>query len=324
MPTRTASTAGVPQIVTRSSWEADEKITRAKPLYAPTLKFAVVHHTAGTNTYSRAESAAIVRGIEIYHVKANGWNDIGYNFLVDRFGTVYEGRAGGITRNVIGAHAMGFNTGSVGVALMGNYQRTTPSTAEQSALVHLLAWRLDLAHVDPLSKVVVTSAGNPKYRAGKVVTLTRSRATATRTRPNARASAPTTCSPTSRRASRRPGCRSSTPSPRPAHSAGRSASRGGSPRRSPWTVTVSTAAGKVVATGRGRSALVDWTWSSGKAGKGPFRWRMDAGPSVLPARGHVRRHAAPTPAPRRRHPRHSRPHRRRPCRRLRSRRRSCR
>ena len=66
-----------------------------------------MHHTAGTNTYTPAQAAAIVRGIEVYHVKGNGWNDIGYNFLVDRFGTVYEGRGGGIDRNVIGAHAAG-------------------------------------------------------------------------------------------------------------------------------------------------------------------------------------------------------------------------
>ena len=91
------------------------------PSYAPAIRFAVVHHTAGTNDYSPAQAAAILRGIELYHVKSNGWNDIGYNFLVDRYGTVYEGRAGGVDRNVIGAHALGFNTGSVGVAVMGTF-----------------------------------------------------------------------------------------------------------------------------------------------------------------------------------------------------------
>ena len=69
---------------------------RAKPALRARLRLAVVHHTAGTNTYTPAQAAAIVRGIEVYHVQGNGWNDIGYNFLVDRFGTVYEGRGGGI------------------------------------------------------------------------------------------------------------------------------------------------------------------------------------------------------------------------------------
>ena len=93
-----------------------------------------------------------MRGIEIYHVKANGWNDIGYNFLVDRYGTVYEGRGGGVTRNVIGAHSLGFNSGTVGVSLIGNFQSAAPPAASVSSLVRLLAWRLDVAHVDPLSQ----------------------------------------------------------------------------------------------------------------------------------------------------------------------------
>ena len=115
--------AGSPQIVSRTSWKADEEIRRAPPRYAGAVYFAVVHHTAGSNTYSRAASPAIVRAIELYHVRGNGWNDIGYNFLVDRYGQVFEGRAGGIDRNVIGAHAEGFNTGSVGVAVIGQLLR---------------------------------------------------------------------------------------------------------------------------------------------------------------------------------------------------------
>ena len=117
------------------------------------MRFAVVHHSAGSNAYTRAQSAAVVRAIQLYHVRGNGWDDIGYNFLVDRYGQVFEGRFGGIERNVIGAHAQGFNTGSVGVALLGNYNSATLSTAARSALVRLLAWRLDVAHVDPLEAV---------------------------------------------------------------------------------------------------------------------------------------------------------------------------
>ena len=155
----------------RSGWHANEEIVRAAPRFAPAVRLAVVHHTAGTNSYTRAQAAAIVRGIEVYHVQGNGWNDIGYNFLVDRFGTVYEGRGGGITKNVIGAHAEGFNSGTVGVALIGNFMTAKPPQAMQDALVKLLAWRLDVAHVDPLSRVVYTSGGNAKFKAGKVVTL---------------------------------------------------------------------------------------------------------------------------------------------------------
>ena len=84
-------------------------------------------------------------------MKGNGWNDIGYNFLVDRFGQVYEGRYGGIERNVIGAHAQGFNTGSVGVSVLGEYSSLAVSAQARDALERLLAWRLDLAHVDPAS-----------------------------------------------------------------------------------------------------------------------------------------------------------------------------
>ena len=83
-------------------------------------------------------------------MQGNGWNDIGYNFLVDRFGTVYEGRYGGVDKNVVGAHALGFNRGSVGVAVVGTYTDAAPPQAAMDALTRLLAWRLDLAHVDPL------------------------------------------------------------------------------------------------------------------------------------------------------------------------------
>jgi len=170
-PVRKVSATGTPAIVPRAGWGADEEIVRAKPSLAPADRLAIVHHTAGTNSYTPAQAAAIVRGIEIYHVEGNGWNDIGYNFLVDRFGTVYEGRGGGIDKNVIGAHSEGFNTGTFGVALIGNYSHATPPKAQQDALVNLLAWRLDVAHVDPLSKVVYISGGNAKFKSGKSVTL---------------------------------------------------------------------------------------------------------------------------------------------------------
>ena len=136
-PVRDAARASQPTIIRRAQWNADEAIVRARPYYASAVHFAVVHHTAGTNSYSASESAAIVRGIERYHVLGNGWNDIGYNFLVDKYGQVFEGRAGGITRNVVGAHAEGFNTGSTGVAVLGNYDSQRLSAAARAALVKI-------------------------------------------------------------------------------------------------------------------------------------------------------------------------------------------
>ena len=112
-----------------------------------------------------------MRGIEVYHVKSNGWNDIGYNFLVDRYGTVYEGRYGGIDRNVIGAYARGFNTGSIGVAVIGTFSTAAIPAAAETSLEKLLAWRLDLAHVDPVSTLTFVSGGSERYRAGVPVVL---------------------------------------------------------------------------------------------------------------------------------------------------------
>ena len=293
-PLRHTSAAGQPAVVPRADWEADEKIVRAKPLVAPVLKLAVVHHTAGTNDYTPAQSAAIVRGIEEYHVRGNGWDDIGYNFLVDRFGNVYEGRAGGMERNVIGAHAQGFNTGTVGVALIGNYAVATPPKAQQDALVKLLAWRLDVAHVDPLSTVVYTSGGNAKFRAGKLVTL--------RAISGHRDTGPSEC----------PGDGTYRLLPAIAR---RVAATGlpklygptvagaiGGPvvftsRLSsslPWTVTVVDSSGRTVASGKGTGSLVEWTWGAQKAGKGLFTWTI-AAPGARPVVGTLGSGTAPPP-----------------------------
>src|SRR5687768_4996236 len=148
VPARTLSIAGSPAVIPRAGWRADEEIRRAGPAYSQSLRFAVVHHTAGANAYTAAQSAAIVKAIQVYHVKGNGWNDLGYNFIVDKYGQVFEGRYGGVERNVIGAHAEGFNTGSVGVALLGTYGNAQPTAKALDAIAALLAWRLDVAHVD--------------------------------------------------------------------------------------------------------------------------------------------------------------------------------
>ncbi len=168
---RQLATASAPAVVSRAGWGADESIVRAPPSYAPRLELAIVHHTAGANDYGPDESAAIIRAIQAYHVKANGWNDIGYNLLVDRYGQVFEGRAGGIDRNVVGAHAAGFNAVSTGVAVLGSYGDEDVTEQAEAALASVLAWRLDVAHVDPSSTPIVSSGGNGRFPRGTPVQL---------------------------------------------------------------------------------------------------------------------------------------------------------
>jgi hypothetical protein len=171
-PTPRASAIAAPTrpgIVSRSQWGADESIRTCCPRYAPTVDYAVVHHTVSSNSYSSDESSKVVRSIYEYHVKTNGWGDIGYHFLIDRFGRVFEGRAGGIREPVIGSHAEGFNTRSTGVALIGSFQSQAPSSAAMTTLRNLLAWKLDVHHVDPRSAMTVVSGGSRKHAAGTSV-----------------------------------------------------------------------------------------------------------------------------------------------------------
>jgi hypothetical protein len=147
-----AATAGRPALVTRAQWGADETRVKQAPSYAATVQFGVVHHTAGSNTYTREQAPAIVNGIYHYHTApkphGNGWNDIGYNALVDRFGTIYEGRAGGLERAVVGAHAANYNTGSFGVSVLGNFDvEDIPAVAVES-VARITAWKYAIHRVD--------------------------------------------------------------------------------------------------------------------------------------------------------------------------------
>jgi hypothetical protein len=296
VPLRRSAAPSRPSIVMRSAWGADETIVRGRPAYAPELRFAVVHHTAGSSGYSRSEAAAIVRGIQLYHVQANGWNDIGYNFLVDRFGTVYEGRAGGIDANVVGAHAQGFNTGSVGVAVLGTYGSTAPSAAAESAVSRLLAWRLDRAHVDPQSMLTVTSGGSPKHPAGMPVLL--------RAVSGHRDVGATECPGNAlfSRLGQLAVTVAAEGAPKlfePVVDASDPAAVSFRARLSSsldWRVTVVDAGGRTVAEGSGAGDRVDWSWDSTAAAPGTYRWTMEAGDasgSATPASGEVTAGAAP-------------------------------
>ncbi len=172
-PAATADAAvSQPAIISRAQWGADESL-RGSITYTSTVKVGVVHHTASTNSYGSGDAAAQVRAIYAYHTRTLGWSDVGYNFLVDKFGRVYEGRAGGVHRPVMGAHSGGFNKDTFGVSALGTYSSTTPPAAMVSSISRVIAWKLALHDVDPSGTSRLTSAGGgtARWPAGTEVTL---------------------------------------------------------------------------------------------------------------------------------------------------------
>ena len=228
-------------------------------------------------------------------MKARGWDDIGYNFLVDRFGRVYEGRYGGMTRAVIGAHALGFNRGSVGIAVIGNFMTAKPTSAAIQSLEKLIAWRLDLAHVDPVSTLTYVSGGSERIRAGVKVKL--------RAVSGHRDTGATSC----------PGTYLYSQLNRIAQVAqqiglpklyspvvrgkigGPVVFTGRLSSALPWTITVNGPDGRVAARGSGVGPAVAWTWNSAGFAPGRYTWTMAAGSTVLSARGVVGGTSLPPP-----------------------------
>ena len=139
----------MPRIISREEWGADPSLGDAcwAPKFGRSIKMVFIHHTAGSNTYRESDSAAIVRSIYAYHTSARGWCDIGYNFLVDKYGNVFEGRRGGERRPVRGAHSGDYNVNTAGISLMGNFENAAPTAAMKNSLVRLVAWRLATSYV---------------------------------------------------------------------------------------------------------------------------------------------------------------------------------
>lgn len=174
-----------PSVLPRSSytskgWKSSNPGCAGGPATASGgIKFAVVHHTVNSNTYAASDVPAMLASIYEYHTGTNGWCDTGYNFIVDRFGRTWEGRSGGITKAIVGGHAQGFNTGSVGVSLLGQFEpgasptAATPSAAMVTAASKLIGWKLGMYGIDPTGTVSVTSGGSNKWPAGTVVKLNR-------------------------------------------------------------------------------------------------------------------------------------------------------
>ncbi|GIF09985.1 N-acetylmuramoyl-L-alanine amidase [Actinoplanes teichomyceticus] len=163
----------VPRMLTRSAWGADERIVTGPPGYTGATEVFFVHHTATGNDYSCRSSASIVRGIQAYQVRSKGWNDVGYNFLVDRCGTIFEGRRGGVDRNVLGAHTLGFNTNASSVAVIGDYRSAPVPAAARLSVAQLAAYKLGGAGRAPAGRVVLASGGGPRFAAGRRVLLNR-------------------------------------------------------------------------------------------------------------------------------------------------------
>jgi uncharacterized protein with LGFP repeats len=160
-----------PKIHARRAWGANESWRDGGPYYNKTLRQAHIHHTASSNRYTKEDVPAIIRGLYYYHTKQLGWSDLGYNFVVDKFGRTWEGRAGGIRRVVMGAHTRGFNHRSFGVAVLGTHTGRRPNADIMRALVRITSWKLDLYGRRPAGTVLMKSHGSDLYRRGTVVRL---------------------------------------------------------------------------------------------------------------------------------------------------------
>jgi hypothetical protein len=168
--------ARAPKIIPRSTWDPQNRCRpRTSTPGFGRIQMAFVHHTVSLNGYSRAQAASMVLGVCLFHRNGNGWNDIGYNFLVDRYGQVFEGRAGGIDQPVVGAQAGGFNVPSTGVSMIGEFSRTAPPPKAMNALAKLLAWKLSIHGVPAKGRTTVVSAGGRStgYPAGRAIRLNR-------------------------------------------------------------------------------------------------------------------------------------------------------
>lgn len=151
-PVEAGADADRPTINDRSTWNA--RAPAGGFGTASSMTRAIVHHTVGSNSYAAGDVPGILRSIQAYHIDGNGWSDIGYNFLVDRFGRVWEGRDRSIESLAIGAHAAGYNTGSVGVASMGNHETAAPTAAQVQGISSIIAWKMSAHDASPGTPIV--------------------------------------------------------------------------------------------------------------------------------------------------------------------------
>jgi hypothetical protein len=151
-----------PRIRPRSDWGAEQCPTRG--VSYGRVRAAIVHHTVTANEYSRAQVPAAILAVCRFHRNTNGWNDIGYNFVVDRFGQLWEGRAGGIDEAVVGSQAQGYNSQTTGIANLGEFTSSPQRDVAIGAIARLIAWKLGNHGVPTYGKTSLTSAGGPHAR----------------------------------------------------------------------------------------------------------------------------------------------------------------
>lgn len=172
-PTAQTVTDGMPPVISRAGWGADESQRCKGADYDSGVKALTLHHTAGGNNYTEAQAPAVMRGIYQYHAQTLGWCDVGYNALVDKYGNIYEGRFGGLDKAVQGAHVGGFNRNTWGISIMGNYQTAQPTQEAIQAVSEIAGWKAAISGFDPTGQVSLTSQGfnSSKYPAGSVATV---------------------------------------------------------------------------------------------------------------------------------------------------------
>jgi hypothetical protein len=168
---KAAAATAPPKIYSRAAWGADERKMTWTPQYSSSIKAVTLHHTVNSNTYSAADVPAMLRSIYNYHAVTNGWGDIGYNVIVDRFGRLWEGRAGGTTRAVQGAHAGGFNSYTAGISMLGDYSKIAVPSVVQEAVARYAAWKLSIYGGNPTGTTLLTGGPSTKYPKNTTVTL---------------------------------------------------------------------------------------------------------------------------------------------------------
>jgi uncharacterized protein with LGFP repeats len=172
-PTAIVGAGQAPAIIARAQWGADQAVHCGNRPFDQPIRAAVVHHTAESNDYQPEDSAGIVQSILAYHTQILGWCDIAYNALVDKYGQVFEGRAGALLGPVQGDHTGGFNNDSWGVAMIGNFDDIAPTPIQLHTIGRLIGWRLGIDHVDPRGTVALASMGgeNTHFPFGAVANL---------------------------------------------------------------------------------------------------------------------------------------------------------